>query len=457
MIKLDLKKACREVSGKLDTKQNPTFVGVSIDTRTLIEGNLFVAIVGEQLDGHDYLTQAKQAGAVAAIVEKHVDIDLPQIIVKDTTQAIGELAFYWRHQFSIPIVGITGSCGKTTTTRMIAAILSQVGNTLYPDGNKNNQWGVPLTLFRLSEQHQYAVIEMGADRGGEIRYLAHIVRPDIAVLTCVAPVHLVVREGVGFGSIEGVFSEKTEIFRALGEYGFAIVNADDHYYPQWRQMLGSHNQVSFGFSSQANVTAAKLTANDHLQYQFNLVTPKGNIDIQLSSIGKHNVINALAASAVATALDIDIATIKQGLSDVPLVDRRMNRHQLANGAVIIDDSYNSNLKSAKAIIEMLTEHKGNKIAVLGDMAEIGEQSEQFHREVGEYAKQHEIDQLYCFGPESIAMAQAFGDNAQHYKSVDELVLDLSKQLTPKTMVAIKASLSVGIDRVVTALLNSQGG
>lgn len=428
-----------------------SFTGVSIDSRTITAGNLFFAIKGFQLDGHDYLQTAKAAGAVAAVVDHKVDLDIPQIIVADTTLAMGQLAHYWRKQFAIPIVGITGSCGKTTTTRMIAAVLQQQGKTLYPEGNKNNQWGVPLTLFKLSDQYDFAVIEIGANNMGEINYLANIVRASVAVLTNVAPVHLSVSEGIGFGTIDGVFNEKSEIFRALDSAGIAIVNAEDAYFPQWQKMLAKQSCLTFGYNDSADISASHLQVNQQFQYSFDMHTPNGDVTINLSSLGKHNVLNALAASAVGIALGLSLLQIQHGLAEVETVSRRLITHKLANGAVVIDDSYNSNVTSAKAVLEMLAEFKGKKIAVLGDMAEIGSQSAEFHHQVGQHAQQLGIDYLFAFGPEAIAMAEGFGDNAFHYTQVAPLVTALQNLLDKEVLVVVKGSLSTGMDRIVNAI------
>jgi UDP-N-acetylmuramoyl-tripeptide--D-alanyl-D-alanine ligase len=376
----------------------------------------------------------------------------PQIIVANTTLALGLLAKYWREQFAIPIVGITGSCGKTTTTQMTGAILRQIGPTLVPIGNKNNQFGVPLTLFNLNAGHQYAVIEMGADRGGEIKYLANIVQPTVSIITLVAPVHLQVTEGIGFGSLDGVYQEKTEIYKVLQDAGIAIVNRDDAFYPKWHELLRDKKVITFGYTPDADVHATDFIANADFRYTFNLMVHDQCVSITLSSLGKHNIMNALAASAAAIALDVPLAAIQAGLSNVPLVARRMNRFNTLEGATIIDDSYNSNLRSAKAIIEMLAEHTGRKIAILGDMREIGTQSAEFHQAIGEYAKAQDIDYLYAFGPESTYTANAFGDKAQHFVEVEPLLQAVKPLLDATTLVIVKGSLGMGMDRIVKGLI-----
>ena len=432
--------------------ESVTVTGISIDTRAIVPGNLFIAIVGATFDGNDFVAQAHAAGAVAAIVSRPIECDIPHIIVPNTTIAMGDIARAWRRQAKIPFVGITGSCGKTTTTQMTGAILNVVGPTLVPQGNKNNQWGVPLTLFQLQPEHRYAVIEMGADRPTEIQYLASIAQPTISVITNVAPVHLEVSEGIGFGSVDGVFNEKSEIFRALGPDGIAVVCADDAYYPQWQMLLANTQYISFGFNASADVRAAKLQPNEQMQYAFDLITPKGEIRVQLSALGRHNVVNALAASAVALALDIPLSVIAEGLGQVPTVARRMIRLLTQQGAILIDDSYNSNVRSAKSVLEMLCEQAGTRIAVLGDMLEMGELSEAAHREVGEYAKQMGIDHFYAFGKAARFMAEGFGAEAKHFTDVNELIAVLNAEVDANTVLVVKGSHGMGMDRIVQALV-----
>ena len=454
MITLTLKTTAKILNAQLADTPDIEFSGVSIDTRTLQPENLYVAIQGTTLDGHDFVAAAQRAGAVAAIVRRKIDVEFPQILVADTTIALGQLARYWRQQFSFPIVGITGSCGKTTTTQMTGAILGEVGATLVPDGNRNNQWGVPLTLFRLNAAHRFAVIEMGADRPGEIKYLASIVQPDVAIITNVAPVHLQVSEGVGFGSIEGVFNEKSEIYKALSPSGTAIVCTDDYFYPQWQSLLGNQTVLSFGYKNAA-VSATYLQANAKMQYSFTLTTPNGKVDIQLSSLGRHNVVNALAASTAALALKIPLIKIQIGLAHVPTVARRMIRLAAKKDAVLIDDSYNSNLKSALAVLEMLADHKGVTVVIFGDMREIGEQSAVFHQQVGEYAKQLGINHFYAYGMEARMMAKGFGVGAEHFTDQDALIEDVQQYLNQDTLLVVKGSLGMKMDYIVKALQQEQ--
>lgn len=452
MIKMSLQLAQKIIDAQL-VGESVEFTGIQIDTRLLQIGNLFAAFAGQLVDAHDFLDEAKIKGAVAALVSRQVNTDLPQLIVPDVKIALGKLAHYWREQFKLPVIGITGSCGKTTTTQILAAICSVAGKTLAPTGNNNNELGVPLTLSRLDAEDKFAVIEMGAKRKGDINYLAHIVQPTVALITNIASVHLEVAGSVGFGTLDGVYLAKSEIYSNLPKNGIgvAIVNADDEFYPSWCQMLRTQKMLTFGFSNEAQVTAKNLVANAELQYSFDLVTLKGSIKVQLSSIGRHNVINALAAAAAALAVGISLKDIAHGLANVPTVKRRMIRSTLKNGAILIDDSYNANVKSVKAIIDMLTEHPGKKMLVFGDMLEIGPQSAEFHRQIGTYAKQHQIDYFVGFGPEAKHAVQAFGDKALHFTDYEKLVTAITPLLEEDVMLVVKGSLGMKMDRIVQAL------
>jgi UDP-N-acetylmuramoyl-tripeptide--D-alanyl-D-alanine ligase len=457
MISLSLSTAQKILNAEL-IGDDVEFTGVQIDTRLLQAGNLFAALVGEKVDAHDFLDQAKAQGAVAALVSRKVDSDLPQLLVSDVTQALGKLAHYWRKQFKLPVIGITGSCGKTTTTQMLGAICNSAAPSLTPIGNNNNELGVPLTLSRLSTEHKYAVIEMGAKRKGDIDYLAHIVQPTIAIITNIAPVHLEVPGSIGFGTLQGVYLAKSEIYNNLPRNGsgIAIVNADDEFYPAWCQMLRQQKMLTFGFHKDAHVTARNLVANADLQYSFDLVTLEGLVRVQLSSVGRHNVINALAAAAAALSAGISLQHIANGLANVPSMKQRMLRLSAKNGAILIDDSYNANLKSVKAIIDMLAEQNGKKMLIFGDMLEIGAQSPEFHRQIGEYAKQQKIDYFFGFGTEAAYAVKEFDQkgfckSAQHFTDYEKLVAAVTPFLNDNVMVVVKGSNGMKMDRIVVAL------
>lgn len=450
MINLSLTKAKQIVSS--DSSVNAVeFTGVSIDARQIKPGNLFVALNGERVDGHDFLSQAKHNGAVAALVNRPVAIDLPQLVVTNTAIALARLATYWRQQFSIAVIGITGSCGKTSTKQMLAAICEQAGQTLASRGNQNNQLGVPLTLCQLNASHRYAVIEMGTDHPGEIALLRDMAQPQVAMITNITSVHVEPGNHQRFQNVEAIFAEKSTIFDKLDKQGCAILNADDAFYRQWQQRLLNTPQLTFGFSKQAQVSAQHLQADAKQYYQFDLHSPVGNIDIHLSIMGKHNVENALAASAAAIAIGVDLATIKMGLANIAPSDRRMRQYPALNGACVIDDSYNANIKSVPAVIEMLAQYTGKRIMVLGDMREVGADSAEQHARMGRLAKDLRIDYFYACGEQTRHTIMAFGERGIHFNDQQTLIDKLQTQLDANTTVLVKGSSGMAMDAVVNAI------
>lgn len=456
MIELNLKKTAELLAASY-TETPISFKGISLDSRQTERGNLFVAIRGNQWDGHGFVERAKAEGAVAALVERKLPIDFPQIVVPDTKLALGVLAKYWRDQFVIPIIGVTGSLGKTTTKEMCGAILNQAGPTLISQGNQNNYYGVPLTLFKLSSVHRYAVIEMGTDRPGELAYLLNLVCPTVGIITTIAEVHLVVKEGVGFQNLEGVFEEKTGLFHALFPKGCAIVNRDDDYFGRWKALLKDKKYLTFGFHPEAEIRAKALVSDVEQRYQFDLVTPKGEIHIALSSLGRHNIINALAATAVAIRLNVSLEKIKVGLENIPLLAGRMQLYTGINGSLILDDSYNANSRTVIAVMETLAECPAKKrIMVLGDMLQLGAVSSKEHHRVGEAAKKLKLDHLLTYGKESQISAHAFGENAQHFMCQQSLIQTLLRLLDKNTVVAVKGSRGMQMEKVVSCLILDRG-
>lgn len=426
------------------------FKGISIDTRTLQPGNLFVAVPGEKFDGHDFVEEARKKGAVAALVSRKVDSSLVQLQVPDATLALGKIATNWRNQFKLPIVAVTGSNGKTTLKNMIASIFTAAchGNdtdVLATQGNLNNHWGLPLTLSRLGVHHKYAVIEMGMNHPGEIDYLTNLTRPSVAVITNAAAAHL---EGVG--NIEGVARAKAEIFHGLQANGAAVLNRDDAFYKFWQEKTKDHPQISFGFNDDAEVGATLHEAkqNQHVT----LKTPKGDIDIHLPLLGKHNVANALAAAAAALAVGVDLKAIKSGLENIEPAKGRLQIHQLANGVKIIDDTYNANPFSLQAAIDTLKAFAGKKILVLGDMRELGEDAKSLHQHAGQNIKHSGIDYLFTYGELSSCASQAFGEGAYHFNEQEKLVNALKPFLHNTTTILVKGSRSMRMENVVAGLV-----
>ncbi|MDQ2995318.1 MAG: UDP-N-acetylmuramoyl-tripeptide--D-alanyl-D-alanine ligase [Pseudomonadota bacterium] len=427
------------------------FQGVSTDSRQTQNQQLFFALSGPNFDGHDFVANAAAMGAVAAVVTHRVDVDIPQLVVADTTIALGQLAAKHRQQFNMPIVAITGSCGKTTTTAMLASIFRQCGKTLSPLGSFNNHIGLPLTLLQLDESYQYVVLELGANHLNEIDYLVKIAQPDVAAVTMIAAVHL-----AGFGSIENIALAKGEIFNALSSDSVAVTNADDPYSKMWDKKLAGHRVVSFGSSAKSDVSARNIVTKPDGLVQFQLMTSQNELTIDLPLLGEHNVQNALAAAACAYAIGVSAAVIKQGLEQMVAVEKRLVRHRLANGTVLIDDSYNANPLAVKAAMVVLQGEGQHTTLVLGDMGELGENAEQFHIEIGLWARQTGIDQLFTYGTLTAHAAQAFGEKGQHFTDKEALVKALAPTLTVESAVLVKGSKSMKMWHIVEALLERQG-
>lgn len=439
------------------------FAALSIDSRTLNSGELFVALHGPSFDGHAFVDAAKERGAIALLVAHRVDSDLPQVVVGDTHKALGELAAAWRQCYQIPLIAVTGSNGKTTVKEMLSSILSVMttrpGSVLATHGNLNNDIGVPLTLMRLNSKHQYAVIEMGANHAGEIRYLTHLAQPTIALINNAGPAHL-----EGFGDVMGVAQAKGEIFEGLSTAGIAIINADDDYADVWRGLCAGNSYQTFGLSEKADVTASDLQLSDDASYRFRLHAANDAIDIQLPLPGKHNVMNALAASAAALAAGVTLAAVREGLQALGSVGGRLQVKQSITGVTVIDDTYNANPASLQAALDTLDDYgAGEKILVLGDMGELGSLAATLHQQMGEQALSSGIDQLFTVGAQAQYAAQTFGAAANHFATQEALIAALKAAVSTnknKTIVLVKGSRSMQMERVVAALLEtdrSQGG
>ena len=430
---------------------NVSFQSVSIDSRSIKAGELFVAIKGENFDGHQFVQEAAKKGAVAAVLSKSVDVKIPQIIVEDTTQALGQLAQWHRQQFNVPVIAVTGSCGKTTTKAMLASIFSGLGKTLSPLSSFNNNIGLPLTLLQLDDSYRTVVLELGANHKGEIAELVKIAQPHVTAVTMVAPVHL-----EGFGSVENIAAAKGEIFSGLDADGIAVVNIDDPLSTLWQPQLAGKRVIRFGRQISAEVSAKDVQINAEGCAEFILVTPAGEIRIHLPVLGEHNITNALAASACAVACDVSLTAIKSGLETMSPVAKRMIRHQLPSGAVLIDDTYNANPLAFKAALNVL-KHTGMPTAlVMGDMAELGADAEKIHREVGTWVHEAGIDQFFTLGKLSAHAAAAYGATAQHFTDPQALVAVLKPILNEHKVMLVKGSRSMRMENVVAALLDQQG-
>jgi UDP-N-acetylmuramoyl-tripeptide--D-alanyl-D-alanine ligase len=428
--------------------------GVSTDTRTLQPGQLFVALRGPNHDGHDYLAEAMARGAAGCLVEQVVT-DCPAILVEDTRLALGQLARAWRRRFDIPLVAITGSNGKTTVKEMLAAILarpdaSQPGEVLATRGNLNNDIGLPLTLLELDARHRSAVVELGANHAGEIDYLTHIALPDVALITNAGPAHL-----EGFGSLEGVARAKGEIFAGLADNGTAVINADDAFAPLWRERAAPHRIVTFGLQPGAEVTARWQAGANGSRLQ--VTTPQGEVEITLALLGQHNVMNALAAIAAATALAVPLATLRTGLESLRPVPGRLELKTGPAGSRLIDDTYNANPASLAAALEVLAAFPGRRILVLGDMAELGVDAGALHAEAGRLAREAGLDGLIGVGPLAAAAAREFGAGGTACADQAGAIAQLQAGLDADSTVLVKGSRASRMERVVAALEQTGAG
>ena len=426
------------------------FTGVSTDSRSLREGDLFVALRGERFDGHGFLKAAAAAKAAAAMVDSKYrgEYPLPALVVEDTKRSLGDLARYWRARFAPALVGIAGSNGKTTVKEMLAAVFRQHATesaVLATRGNLNNDIGLPLTLLRLRHQHRWCAIELGMNHKGEIAYLAGIARPTVALVNNAQREHLEF-----MNSVEEVAAENASLYEALAADGIAVINADDAQAAFFRNRAGKRRTVEFGLDSGAPVGARYQL--ERLSSAIRLRTPAGEADATLAIPGIHNVRNALAAAACAHAVGITASTIAQGLTAFRPYTGRLQVKQAVGGATVIDDSYNANPDSVRAAIDVLASCPPPTALVLGDMGEVGERSSEFHREVGEYARAQGVTQLLAMGEASREAVAAFGQGARHFDSVQDLISNLKGNT-----ILVKGSRFMKMERVVAALTGSAEG
>lgn len=450
-MKLMLNEIASALKGNL-IGQDLLMTGVSIDTRTLKAGDLYIAIKGKNFDGHDFISQALQAGASAILVNQKIDTDSAQIVVNDTHLALAELAGYWRRKMPVKIAGVTGSNGKTSVKEMIAAIFATQGNTLFTQGNLNNDIGVPLTLLRLDENHRFAVIEMGANHPGEIAYTSRYAQADVSVITNVGPAHI-----EGFGSIDGVANTKAEIIESLGSAGVAILNRDEPYYDLWINKAGSRKSVSFGFDPAADIQAKNITtrlSEKGFTTQFDLKTVDATETICLGLAGKHNVKNALAATAVALQFGIDLKFIKQALEQVKPVTGRMQVLQGRQGNIVIDDTYNANPASLQAALDAINHANQPIWLVLGAFGELGDEAAAIHAEMATMIQSQSVQRLFATGELAKHTVAAFGSNGQHFDTQEHLIQTLTNAISGKEIILVKGSRSQKMENVVAALVDN---
>ena len=424
-----------------------TFASVSTDSRTLPPVALFIALRGDRFDGHAYAQAARQRGAAALMVERPLDLAVPQIVVADAKRALGLGAAHWRSRYNLPVIAVAGSNGKTTVTQMIAAILAQAyGETrrLATRGNLNNDIGVPLMLWELGRQHRAAVFELGMNHPGEIGYLAQLVRPTVALVTNAQREHQEFMQ-----SVEATAHENGEAVAALSDDGVAVFPADDGCAAIWRQLAGTRRVIDFALEAYAVVTATCVLSSEGARVS--MATPAGLVEANLAVTGIHNVRNALAAAACVLAIGVEPRAIATGLAAFRPVGGRGGWLQAAGGARLIDDSYNANPDSVRAAIDLLAGCAAPRVLVLGDMGEVGERGAEFHREVGSYARERGIDTLYTLGRLTRETAAAFGPGSRHFDDLAPLVADLQSTIGADATVLIKGSRFMRMERVVQAL------
>ena len=423
---------------------------VTTDSRDVRSGDLFVAIKGPRFDGHDFVDQAVKQGAAAVLVSKEAvlgDSEPPAIIVEDVRLAYGRLASWWRSMFSIPLVAITGSNGKTTVKEMLASILREeagVEAVLATRGNFNNDIGMPAMLLELEPGHRFAVIEMGMNHLGEIAYLTRLACPTIALVNNAGTAHI-----GELGSVEAIARAKGEIFSGLGDEGVAIINADDAFADYWRSLVAGKRMVEFGLGRRADVSASYELSETGSLITFN--TGQGRFAATLGVPGLHNVKNALAAVAAAVALEVGEASIVAGLGAYRGVAGRLQRRELPSGDVLIDDTYNASPESVRAALSVLGASSGRKVFVLGDMGELGETAASMHSELGGFARRAGADHLLALGELSAEAVNAFGVGGEHFERPDALLMALRDLLDGSTTVLVKGSRFMRMERIVKSL------
>ncbi len=419
------------------------FEAVSTDSRKIEPGELFVALRGERFDGHRFIADVTNRGACGALVDQRVEAELPQLQVADTERALGQLGALNRDQYRGPLVGITGSSGKTSVKNMLSAILSGCAPTLATEGNLNNEIGVPLTLLRLSPEHRYAVIEMGAGKPDDIAYLAGLARPEISLLLNVMPAHL-----ERMGSLQGIARTKGAI---LSGARVAIFPADSEFTPYWRELAAGAQCLEFSFEPASPVHVSELEL-DEQGSRFHLHVQEQRFPVELRLPGRHNVANAMAAAAAAIAAGAPVAKVQSGLASVEVTGGRLARRVGRDGVSVIDDSYNANPGSVKAAVDVLAAMPGRRVLALGTMAELGEAADVLHAEVGTYAREAGIDALWAAGPHTEQAAEGFGAGADYFLTREALLAALRDLAHEGDVILVKGSRSAGMEQVVAALL-----
>ena len=448
MSALALQALADETDGQLIGESVP-LRNLVIDSRRVGEGDLFAALKGQQVDGHDFAHNALQAGASALLTERRLDGLSPQLVVSNVTTASGRFGYLKRQLFTGVVIAVTGSAGKTTSKNLMAAALSPMGSVHATSGNQNNELGVPMTLATLSAAHQFGVIEMGAGQPGDIRYLCDIARPNVAVCLNASAAHL-----ANYDSVAAIANTKGEIFEGLGAEGLAIMNADQPWLSDWREQAGAARQATFGLSQGADYSARNIRHGGIEGTHFELQGPDCRESVSLQLAGEQHVSNALAALTVAIELGV---TPCQAAAAVASVTPAAGRGALAlrpGGGRVVDDSYNANPAAVRAAIDVLAREPGHRLMVLGPMMELGVDSADYHREIGAYAKSAGLDQLLTVGEEAAPSAEGYGSGALHFSDQHALCAGFPA-LPAEHTIWVKGSRAAGLEATVAWLLASE--
>ena len=440
---MDMQIVAQAVNG-LHFGENSWVRDVSTDSRRITDGCLFVALRGERFDGHQFVRDAVDSGAAGALVDQSMDVAVPQVVVDDTEIALGQLAAKWRGRFDTPLIAVTGSNGKTTVKEMIGTILGEEAPTLVSHGNYNNTVGLPLSLLRFRETHKFAVVEIGMNQIGEIRYLSKLARPDIAVITNAGLAHLEFLH-----SVQQVAIEKGSLLNGLNADGVAVLNRNDDQFDYWKKQADGRRVISFGLTANSDVYAQfkPLEFGSELR----LTTELGVVEAELKLAGVHNVFNASAAVAAAIGAGVDVDKIAGGIGKMRAVSGRLQLRKHRAGGTLVDDTYNANPDSVAAALKVLGNFSGDRRLVIGDMFELGENAENFHREIGAQARATGIGRLYAIGELCKSAAKEFGRGATHYGNHNDLIQDLSQNLDSSTVILVKGSRGMRMEHVANAL------
>ncbi|MDG2460104.1 MAG: UDP-N-acetylmuramoyl-tripeptide--D-alanyl-D-alanine ligase [Luminiphilus sp.] len=448
MLSVPLQTLALQAGGDLIGQSLPLF-GLATDSRAVKKGDLFAAIRGVHVDGHDFAADAMAAGAAALVTERKLDGLSPQLVVSDVVSASGKFAQLKRRSFEGSLVAVTGSAGKTTTKDLIAAALSSSGSVHATAGNRNNELGVPLTLAGLDASHQFAVIEMGAGRPGDIRYLCELALPDVAVCLNASPAHL-----VNYKNIDAIATTKGEIFEGLHNDGVAVINADQPWLEQWREQAGGARKITFGVSAVADYRATNIEYHGLSGTAFQLETADFSLPVKMKLSGAQHVMNALAALAVAIELGVQPDVAAAGLTECGAERGRGRVLSSLQGGRVVDDTYNANPAAVKAAIDVLAQESGYRVLILGSMLELGEQSADLHRDIGAYARAAEIDQLIVVGEEANPAAEEFGPDAITFANQRALI-DGFPSMPSNHIVWVKASRAAALEQTVSWLVSPE--